>query len=356
MNEENKKETVCAVVVTYNRKNLLLECLEAIRRQTRPVDGIYIIDNASDDGTPELLKEKGYIPELPPFNLPEPYEIEHKISNLVDGNHINIFYVRMHENTGGAGGFYEGVKRGYEKGYDWLWLMDDDAEPKEDALEKLEIWFSSENISALSPLKVDKNLNILHLHTGYFNFKNVFSGIVRKLNEEDINKKEIIEIDFSSFVGILVNSEAIRKIGYPKKEFFLHHDDVEYCIRLRSVGKILLVPKSIIVNKVAAKEGWVEKKFFRKKKLRINFSKYWLIYYGIRNLVWLGRRVSERKVFFYFQMIKNLFRQILGIILFDDNKLKRIKLVISAYLDGLRSNFDNYKPKRLLYGNKKKAF
>ena len=70
MNEENKKETVCAVVVTYNRKNLLLECLEAIRRQTRPVDRIYIIDNASDDGTPELLKEKGYnIPELPPFNI-----------------------------------------------------------------------------------------------------------------------------------------------------------------------------------------------------------------------------------------------------------------------------------------------
>jgi rhamnopyranosyl-N-acetylglucosaminyl-diphospho-decaprenol beta-1,3/1,4-galactofuranosyltransferase len=112
MNEENKKETVCAVVVTYNRKNLLLECLEAIRRQTRPVDGIYIIDNASDDGTPELLKENGYIPELPPFNISEPYEIEHKISNLVDGNPINVFYVRMHKNTGGAGGFYEGVKRG----------------------------------------------------------------------------------------------------------------------------------------------------------------------------------------------------------------------------------------------------
>jgi len=52
---ENKKETVCAVVVTYNRKELLLECLEAIRKQTRPVQGIYLIDNASTDGTPKLL-------------------------------------------------------------------------------------------------------------------------------------------------------------------------------------------------------------------------------------------------------------------------------------------------------------
>ena len=124
MELEEKKETVCAVVVTYNRKTLLLECLEALRKQTRPVDGIYIIDNASTDETPEVLKESGYIPELPPSELAEPYEIEHQISNLVNGEPIKIFYVRMHENTGGAGGFYEGVKRGYEKGYDWLWLMD----------------------------------------------------------------------------------------------------------------------------------------------------------------------------------------------------------------------------------------
>jgi GT2 family glycosyltransferase len=55
------KETVCAVVVTYNRKNLLIECLEGLRKQTRPVDAICLVDNASTDGTPDLLLEKGYI-------------------------------------------------------------------------------------------------------------------------------------------------------------------------------------------------------------------------------------------------------------------------------------------------------
>ncbi|MCD6105633.1 MAG: glycosyltransferase, partial [Thermosipho sp. (in: Bacteria)] len=47
--KQDKKETVCAVVVTYNRKELLLECLEALRKQTRPLDAIYLIDNASTD-------------------------------------------------------------------------------------------------------------------------------------------------------------------------------------------------------------------------------------------------------------------------------------------------------------------
>ena len=120
----SNKETVCAVVVTYNRKDLLVECLESLLQQTRPLDGIYIIDNASNDGTPGYLKEKGFIQELPPKESNEPWERKFILTYK-----LPIYYVRMHENTGGAGGFYEGVKRAYEKGYDWLWLMDDDADP-----------------------------------------------------------------------------------------------------------------------------------------------------------------------------------------------------------------------------------
>ena len=146
------KETVCAVVVTYNRKELLIECLDALCKQTRPIDAMYIIDNFSNDGTAELLLENGYLAELPPENLNEPFQMEidfdnSKLLGVFDNgiesreakieNFIKIYYVRMNENTGGAGGFYEGVKKGYEKGYDWLWLMDDDGIPKNDCLELL---------------------------------------------------------------------------------------------------------------------------------------------------------------------------------------------------------------------------
>jgi len=50
--------------------------------KTRPVQGIYLIDNASTDGTPKLLLERGYIKELPPENLTEPWEKEFKIKKL----------------------------------------------------------------------------------------------------------------------------------------------------------------------------------------------------------------------------------------------------------------------------------
>ena len=49
---------------------------------------------------------------------------------------VEVYYIRMHENTGGAGGFHEGVKRTY-RGYDWLWLMDDDVKADEQCLENL---------------------------------------------------------------------------------------------------------------------------------------------------------------------------------------------------------------------------
>jgi len=52
---------VCAVVVTFNRKNLLLECLESLRKQSISLDSIYVIDNASSDGTGELLLEMGIL-------------------------------------------------------------------------------------------------------------------------------------------------------------------------------------------------------------------------------------------------------------------------------------------------------
>lgn len=48
---------IVAIVVTYNRKKLLKECLEAIYTQTVRIDTLILIDNASTDGTTEFLKE-----------------------------------------------------------------------------------------------------------------------------------------------------------------------------------------------------------------------------------------------------------------------------------------------------------
>ena len=324
---------VCAVVVTYNRKDLLLECLEALRRQTGPLDAIYIIDNASTDGTPEILRSKGYRDCA-------------VIENPIDGSEIMIRYVRLPVNTGGAGGFHEGVKRAFHDGYDWIWLMDDDAEPLPDSLQGL-LRYADDDTAALANLKVSPDGRPQYIHRGFFDF-NSFGTFVRPVTEDDL-REETLEIDHASFVGILINSDSVREIGFPRKEFFLYYDDIEYCLRLRNEGNIILVTDSIILHKEASKK-LIKKKFLGKTRHIVPFENLWLNYYGIRNLIYLGTIYSKRKVKFYVSLFRNFVLMVGGILLLSDNKYRRLKFLINAYLDGFRGRFDNDKPLRILYG------
>ncbi|HUS02867.1 MAG TPA: glycosyltransferase, partial [Chitinophagaceae bacterium] len=100
-------DKVIAVIVTYNRQQLLANCITALKNQTRKLDTILVINNGSTDETSKWLKKQK------------------------DIDHIT------QENVGSGGGFYTGIKTAFERGYHWIWLMDDDGFPKEDALEKL---------------------------------------------------------------------------------------------------------------------------------------------------------------------------------------------------------------------------
>ena len=99
-------QRVCAIVVTFNRKQLLRECLHSILAQTRLPDAILVVDNASTDGTPALLAE-----EFP-----------------------NLCVLRMADNRGGSAGFHAGMRWAFERGFDWFWVMDDDIEAYPHAL------------------------------------------------------------------------------------------------------------------------------------------------------------------------------------------------------------------------------
>jgi len=282
---ENKKETVCAVVVTYNRKELLLECLESLRKQTRPVQGIYLIDNASTDRTPKLLLGKGYIKELPPENLTEPWEKEFEIKNLTDKQTIKLHYVRMYENTGGAGGFHEGVKRGYEKGYDWLWLMDDDAISTETALEKLITKNKALSINKIGflcskVLWTDGTPHIMNIPT----VKPLINGIPFNIYE----KKGVLIVESASFVSLLIRSEVIKAVGLPIKEFYIWADDVEYTLRITKSGYLgVYVKDSNVIHKT-----------------KLNYSSFESydrrFYYNVRNGLWIYKLHYKNKYFYHF--------------------------------------------------------
>lgn len=346
----NCQMTFCAVIVTYNRKLLLSQCLESLTKQSRVLDAIFLIDNASSDGTSEMLTEKGYMKDFPVEINSDYFEKESMIESSFNQGETKLYYIRMKENTGGAGGFHEGVKRAYEMGYDWLWLMDDDTVPEEDALEKLCEHCTEENVYALACVVKDDDGEIQLLHRGYFNFKNVFPLIQEPLSVDAYSKQDLIEIDFASFVGVLIHGSAIKGVGFPKKEFFSQHDDLEYFMRLKKVGKVLLITNSIVIHKEQTESSRINKNFLWRKSPRIPYNRLWVLFYFHRNLIWLGKTNTLRRWRFYFGLLKSYIRYSVGILLLDDYKYRRIKLITCAYFDGLTSRFDNSRVGKILYG------
>ena len=105
------KNNIVAVIVTYNRKELLKESIDALLNQEKNKCDILVIDNNSNDGTYDFISK---------------YEKTGK-----------IVYMNTGSNLGGAGGFNFGLRKACELGYDYVWIMDDDCIVHKDSLEKL---------------------------------------------------------------------------------------------------------------------------------------------------------------------------------------------------------------------------
>lgn len=275
-------QTVAAVVVTYNRKKLLDECLQALLRQTRPVDGIIIIDNASTDSTPEFLAEKGYL------------------SNPI------IDYVRLPENTGGAGGFHEGVKRGYEKGFDWLWLMDDDCEPDSNALAvMLSFVFkrSNHDISFVSPVISSPDGTIQWWHHKMIPSNAIFlfekNPIPRGWRAEELSTP--VEINANGFCGPMIKSKLIREAGLPERSYFIYCDDAEYTFRLSRRAKAFVVPSAFIYHKDGSNQHGYQSR-----------GGEWKVYYGMRNNILASLRHGAKRPLLLCAVLYVLIRRCFG--------------------------------------------
>lgn len=224
----NAAQKVISLVVTYNRKELLVECLKAIEAQVTPVARIVVIDNASTDGTPGLFSEGG-----------EFYE-----DSLID-------YRRMTSNLGGAGGFNAGLKAAHEAGCDWVWLMDDDCIPYPNTLsalldgletapegDGLEPSFLASTV--YGPQGEPMNVPIVDKRPSKNGYADWYTSV----------SKGLVKIESATFVSLLINDKAIEKLGLPVASFFIWGDDTEYTTRLtHHFGPAYLVGSSMVLHK-----------------------------------------------------------------------------------------------------------
>ncbi len=316
-------ESVAAIVVTFNRSKLLLECLDALLRQSRPLHRVILIDNASTDDTVEKLRTGGYL------------------DNPV------IDFTRLPTNTGGAGGFHEGVKRAMTLGMDWLWIMDDDAEPYPDALERMAEAFGRPGIGGVANLTLGLDGKPQLEHRGWLRVCGLTPRAHRAIDASQIGAE--LEISFASFVGLAVHRSAVERIGLPKRELFIKGDDLEYCIRLATIGPLILVPGSRIRHKDGVSANYQQQRRFGMSSTRVPVNKLWLSYFSLRNLVWMRRQHCGNLTAFLYAL-RQYIRYAVGILVFDTDRALRLRFYYCAIADAWRGTFDNERPVRLTVG------
>ena len=207
-------ERVCAVVVTHNRRELLRRCLTALAEQERPLDETVVVDNASDDGTAAMVREQ----------------------------FAAVTLLRLDENVGGAGGFHRGMAWAYERGYDWLWLMDDDTLAQADSLARL--LEGAARAPAGPPLLVgsrvlwkDERLHPMNAPVARWRSRRAMAeGVAHGL----------LALRYATFVSVAVRREAIERFGLPLAHFFIWGDDVEFTARVLRDSPGYLVPESAV--------------------------------------------------------------------------------------------------------------
>ena len=211
---------IAAVVVTYNRKELLIECLDHLLDQTYDGFDILIIDNHSTDQT------KG--------------AILHYLENP------RIIYKDTGSNLGGAGGFQYGIKEACNLNYEYVWLMDDDSLPKPEALLKLvEAYNELDHPGFLSSkaLWIDGNLCKINVQR---------SSLTKNIIEF---KERYIPAAIASFVSLYISMDVVKDVGLPIKEFFIWTDDWEYTRRISLKYKCYVVTDSEVIHKTKSNTG-----------------------------------------------------------------------------------------------------
>jgi GT2 family glycosyltransferase len=286
---------VNAVVVTYNRKELLMECLDAILNQTYAVERIVVIDNNSNDDTKATLIEKGYI-----------------------GN-PRIEYHYLSKNIGGAGGFNVGMKHANAHRPDWVWIMDDDTIPTETCLEEL---LKAEE-------KIDDEVSFLASSVRGMNGE---AMNVPKINKKQFTSytdwykhldKGLVQIVKATFVSLLINNKAIDKCGLPWAPFFIWGDDSEYTQRIiRDYGPAFMVGKSLAIHKRVGSDEISIVKETNENRIPLYF------YYYRNNLIGFW----EYEGFLYrFLVVGKLWFDFLMVILKAKYKTKKMKVIVKAF-------------------------
>lgn len=284
-----------AIILTYNRKDMLCICLDAVIRQKAQAD-IIVVDNGSSDGTSGMF-----------------------IGTGAKYAHDGIHYFNTGLNTGCAGGFTFGIRKAAELGYDFVWLMDDDCVPSDTALSEL-LRYASEyegRFGFLSSKVLWKDGSICRMN---------LQRRTLTRNVKDMSHA-VIPVVMASFASLLIPMDVIRDVGLPYRQFFIWTDDWEYTRRISLKYPCMMITSSEVTHYI-------------KDKSKADIStaapdRLHRFRYLYRNDVVLYRREGIKGAAYESVRLPAHILRIMRSSLDKKEKIKRIGILISGTVEGL---------------------
>lgn len=262
-------------ICNYNGKEYVLNCIKSLYQQTLQDFDIFVVDNASTDGTREAVKK----------------EFGDK-----------VFIICNSENLGGAGGFDRGLRIGLEKRYPYLMLLDNDIILDEKVLQHMNSYLDIHADVGIvgSKVMIMDTPDIIQDYGDYLDFE-IFkerNGYMGQKDSKDLPLEN--PCDYVPSCAIMIRAELLKKSGTMPADNFIYYDDIELSHKMRLVGgKVVALGNA----KVWHKGG------FRKTEVNTFFR-----YYFLRNrLNFFAKYVSEEETERFIEIIlKEVFSQLYG--------------------------------------------
>lgn len=216
---------VAIVICNFNKQEYVIKCIESVLKSTYTNFDIFVVDNASVDKSVELIRKN----------------FGDKVELLIN-----------EENKGGSGGFNTGMRHVINKGYKYIYLLDNDVIIDEKGLENLYNYLEENPKVAAVGSKIyfmDKP-NVVQEFGSFVDFNSFNMRLEQRGQVELEQKSEIIECDYVPACSALFRVEALKKVGIFDDNYFVYWDDIDLGYRLnRAHYKVIANSNSRVWHK-----------------------------------------------------------------------------------------------------------
>lgn len=208
---------VFAIVLNYNGKETLIDCINSLHGSSYPNLEIVIVDNASTDGSLEAVKKK----------------------------YSKVHYIVNSKNIGFSAGNNIGIRFALERFADYILLLNNDARIAKKSIADMVVAAEKNPRSGIiSPLILSHDRSTVWFSGGKINWLRM-----RATHTHNRNIKVPTRIDYATGCSIFISKNVFKQIGLFDEKYFLYYEDVDFSYRAKEKGfKIVLIPKARVFH------------------------------------------------------------------------------------------------------------